>query len=184
MPNGRIARNKFLVYVDSKGKPKAVFTGSTNWTATGLCTQTNNSIVIDNDALAKRYLAYWKELAKDTDEAADDPKALQGAALRAGVEGLGADTGRWSGVLTVGSRRTRRRRAARTRQPKRPPDMEDLAQLIAGASHSVLFLAFYPGQPEHRELDSPGREQEQEAVRARMRDEQVGLGGFITSSRA
>jgi phosphatidylserine/phosphatidylglycerophosphate/cardiolipin synthase-like enzyme len=25
--------------------------------------------------------------------------------------------------------------------------MEDLAQLIAGASHSVLFLAFYPGSP-------------------------------------
>ena len=30
---------------------------------------------------------------------------------------------------------------------KRPPDMEEVAQLIAGAKHAVLFLAFYPGSP-------------------------------------
>ncbi|SDY25331.1 PLD-like domain-containing protein [Variovorax sp. YR266] len=148
MPNGHIAHNKFLVYVDSKGKPKAVFTGSTNWTATGLCTQTNNSIVIDNDALAKRYLAYWKELAKDTDEAADDPKALQGAALRKWASkgsALTLDDG--AAAHSWFSPNTPKARGKNPATEKRPPDMEDLAQLIAGASHSVLFLAFYPGSP-------------------------------------
>ncbi|MGJ7573578.1 phospholipase D-like domain-containing protein [Variovorax sp. RB2P76] len=148
MANGHIAHNKFLVYVDSKGKPKAVFTGSTNWTATGLCTQTNNAIVIDNQALAERYLAYWKELAKDADQAAADPKALQGAALRKWASkgaALTLDDG--AAVHSWFSPNTPKARGKNPETEKRPPDMEDLAQLIAGASHSVLFLAFYPGSP-------------------------------------
>ena len=46
MPSGHIGHNKFVVYADSTGKPEAVLTGSTNWTATGLCTQANNAIII------------------------------------------------------------------------------------------------------------------------------------------
>src|SRR4051812_10922138 len=37
-----LAHNKFLVVCDKKGKPAAAWTGSTNWTTTGLCTQVNN----------------------------------------------------------------------------------------------------------------------------------------------
>jgi hypothetical protein len=47
-----IAHNKFCLYVDSAGKPRAVLTGSTNWTSTGVCTQSNNSVVIENDDLS------------------------------------------------------------------------------------------------------------------------------------
>ncbi len=57
--------------------------GSTNWTATGLCAQTNNTIVCDDARIARRYLDYWKQLAKDSLAAAGDPKALQASALRA-----------------------------------------------------------------------------------------------------
>src|SRR4051812_4138518 len=39
MPRGQIGHNKFIVYVGPDHEPKAVLTGSTNWTATGLCTQ-------------------------------------------------------------------------------------------------------------------------------------------------
>ena len=66
MPSNHIGHNKFLVYVDRNSKPVAVLLGSTNWTKTGLCAQTNNTIVIDDAKLATRYLAYWKQLAADT----------------------------------------------------------------------------------------------------------------------
>ena len=39
---GALGHNKFLVLSDSAGKPQAAWTGSTNWTPTGLCTQLNN----------------------------------------------------------------------------------------------------------------------------------------------
>lgn len=149
MPSGRIAHNKFLVYVDSKGKPKAVLTGSTNWTSTGLCTQTNNTIVIDNEDVAKRYLAYWKQLAKDTDQAQGEPKSLQGITLRTwNAEGVdiplddGVALSSWFSPNTPKARST----SAKASE-KRPADMEELATLISQASHSVLFLAFYPGSP-------------------------------------
>src|SRR5262249_34411261 len=58
MPQGQIGHNKFIVYVDRHKTPRAVLTGSTNWTASGLCTQSNNAIVIENEALASFYLEY------------------------------------------------------------------------------------------------------------------------------
>lgn len=149
MPAGHIAHNKFLVYVDAKGKPQAVLTGSTNWTSTGLCTQTNNAIVIDNQDVAKRYLAYWRQLAKDTEQAEDEPKRLQGTALRTwDAQGAdlpladGASASSWFSPNTPKARSTKSKSAE-----KRPSDMDELATLIGRASHSVLFLAFYPGTP-------------------------------------
>jgi phosphatidylserine/phosphatidylglycerophosphate/cardiolipin synthase-like enzyme len=146
VPANHIAHNKFLVYADGAGKPKAVLFGSTNWTATGLCTQTNNTIVSDDAALAKRYLDYWNRLAKDTEAAGDAPKALQGAALRAWDEkpkllrlAEGATATSWFSPNTPKQR-------GRASEP-RPPDMEEVATLIAGARQAVLFLAFYPGTP-------------------------------------
>src|SRR5437763_244846 len=82
LPANQIGHNKFVVHLDPHGKPAAVLFGSTNWTSTGLCAQTNNTIVCDDAQIARRYHDYWKQLAKDTTAAAGDPKALQGAALR------------------------------------------------------------------------------------------------------
>ena len=45
---GALGHNKFLVRTDKKGKPISVWTGSTNWAPTGLCTQVNNGILIEN----------------------------------------------------------------------------------------------------------------------------------------
>ncbi|RXZ38173.1 hypothetical protein D9O50_01085 [Oxalobacteraceae bacterium CAVE-383] len=148
--SNHIAHNKFMVYVDAKGKPQAVLFGSTNWTSTGLCTQTNNTIVSDDAALAKRYLDYWNRLAKDTMDAGDTPKALQGAALRAWdgkskvvklADGAGATATSWFSPNTP-----KQRGRSRVDEPF-PPDMEEVAALIAGARQAVLFLAFYPGTP-------------------------------------
>jgi hypothetical protein len=47
-----LAHNKYLVLCDAHQTPQAVWTGSTNWTETGLCTQANNAVLIRNVALA------------------------------------------------------------------------------------------------------------------------------------
>ncbi|AKZ63350.1 hypothetical protein F506_12320 [Herbaspirillum hiltneri N3] len=148
VPNNHIVHNKFLVYVDAGGKPQAVLFGSTNWTSTGLCTQTNNTLVSDDAALAKRYFDYWNQLAADTEAAGDTAKSLQGSRLRTWdakskllKQADGSTVTSWFSPNTPKAR-------GRTRATEvRPPDMEEVAALIAGAQHAVLFLAFYPGTP-------------------------------------
>ncbi len=148
LPNNQIGHNKFVVYVDKTGHPRAVLFGSTNWTPTGLCAQTNNTVVLDNAKVAQRYLDYWKQLKADTQQAKTDPKALQGAALRTWDGGskeisLGAD-----GKLTSWfSPNTPKLRSSSTKNEKRPPDMADVVKAIEGAKRAVLFLVFYPGSP-------------------------------------
>ena len=43
-----LGHNKFLVVCDATDTPRWVWTGSQNWTKTGLCTQANNSVLIDD----------------------------------------------------------------------------------------------------------------------------------------
>jgi len=50
---GVLGHNKFLVVSDDAGDPRWVWTGSQNWTKTGLCTQANNSLLIDDPDLTR-----------------------------------------------------------------------------------------------------------------------------------
>ena len=59
---GALGHNKFLVRTDKKGNPLTVWTGSTNWAPTGLCTQVNNGILIENPDVAAVYLKQWHAL--------------------------------------------------------------------------------------------------------------------------
>jgi hypothetical protein len=59
-----IGHDKFAVYVKN-GVPTTVMTGSTNWTETGLCTQSNNAIIIEDTDVAKFYFDFWHRLAAD-----------------------------------------------------------------------------------------------------------------------
>ena len=59
---GPLGHNKFLVRVGSTGNPLAVWTGSTNWTPTGLCTQVNNGLLVRDHGVAALYLAQWHRL--------------------------------------------------------------------------------------------------------------------------
>nr|WP_294099702.1 SWIM zinc finger family protein [Sphingomonas sp.] len=55
---GALRHNKFLVAGRRNAtafKPAQVWTGSTNWTPTGLCTQLNNGILLDNAKLAAQF---------------------------------------------------------------------------------------------------------------------------------
>jgi phosphatidylserine/phosphatidylglycerophosphate/cardiolipin synthase-like enzyme len=54
--------NKFVVFCDSNGKPERVLTGSTNWTSSGLCTQANNGLIIEDTAVAQNFLDAWNRI--------------------------------------------------------------------------------------------------------------------------
>src|SRR5262249_42720024 len=60
--SGHIGHNKFVIWSDDAGPPRAVLTGSTNWTWSGVCGQSNNCIVIEDDGVAKAFRDYWQRL--------------------------------------------------------------------------------------------------------------------------
>jgi len=157
-PSGHIVHNKFLIYVDARGKPQAVLTGSTNWTATGLCAQTNNALVIVDPNVAQRYLDYWNVLKADQVAHAKNPKVFQGPAMRA-FDGklkpaFQLDTKVPKGNPTTPSSltsyfspNTPRQRSKTKGTEVEPIDMKDLESRVNAAKHAVLFLAFIPGTP-------------------------------------
>src|SRR5215471_5368050 len=95
VPSGHIGHNKFCVYIDPADTPQAVLLGSTNWTDTALCAQSNNALVVENRDLAGAYLDYWHRLKTDC----DDERSRQGPELREsnaqpGIADLEIDGGR------------------------------------------------------------------------------------------
>ena len=119
-----LAHNKFMVICDSHQTPQAVWTGSTNWTMSGLCTQANNAVLVENAALAQDYLEQWKTLVESGD--ASPPSLLTSNATAREVPGLDGVT-LWftpmHGQL----------------------DLEQAGELIRGAKSGILFLMFNPG---------------------------------------
>lgn len=153
-PSGHIVHNKFLVYVDGKNKPQAVLSGSTNWTATGLCAQTNNAFVIDDPQVAQRYMNYWNILKADQQAHQKDPKSFQAPPMRTfdskgqpyelDASGPDADP---STLTSYFSPNTPKSRSKSKTGEAEPIDMKDLETRVKAAKHAVLFLAFIPGTP-------------------------------------
>ncbi|HYM60374.1 MAG TPA: phospholipase D-like domain-containing protein, partial [Thermoanaerobaculia bacterium] len=154
MPSGHIGHNKFMVYCDKAGTPKAVLTGSTNWTASGLCTQSNNAIMIESEELAGQYLAYWQDLRKDVPAHVPVPpasmKGIQGQALRkscasrrprVSLDGM-ATIQAWFSPNTSPAKRAGKGDKASLL----PVDMAEVYEILHGARQSILFLAFMPGK--------------------------------------
>lgn len=144
LPSGHIPHNKFLV-LKSNGIPTEVLMGSTNWTKTGLCTQTNNALLIEHPEVARRYAEYWDQLEKDTAQAERTGK-WQGAELRdwARAHNLDAPIPIDSGTIEVlFSPNTTD--SLNPKHPSRAEDMERVFELMRGAKHAILFLAFDPG---------------------------------------
>jgi phosphatidylserine/phosphatidylglycerophosphate/cardiolipin synthase-like enzyme len=156
-PSSHIVHNKFLIYVDGKNKPQAVLTGSTNWTATGLCAQTNNTLVIDDPDVAARYLQYWQKLVADEEAHEKDSEVFQAAGQRS-FNGKGksftldseapkGDDTTPSTLMSYFSPNTAKQRSKKVTGESKPVDMKDLSDRVNAAKHAVLFLAFIPGTP-------------------------------------
>jgi phosphatidylserine/phosphatidylglycerophosphate/cardiolipin synthase-like enzyme len=151
-PSGHIVHNKFLIYADASGTPQAVLTGSCNWTDTGMCAQTNNSIVIQDKTVAARYMAYWKKLQAD-EKAHEEGSPFQGAPLRTfngAGKNLNLDKGTddASTLTSYFSPNTPKQRSkSKGKTEPFPVDMKDLSNRVMAAKNAVLFLAFIPGTP-------------------------------------
>jgi phosphatidylserine/phosphatidylglycerophosphate/cardiolipin synthase-like enzyme len=151
-PSNHIVHNKFLVYVDAGGVPQAVLTGSCNWTDTGMCAQTNNSIVIQDAGVAARYMKYWKALQAD-ETAHESGGAFQAAPLRtfnatAANLKLDKSSAEASTLTSYFAPCTPKPRGkVKGTAETYPVDMKDLKARIMAAKNAVLFLAFIPGTP-------------------------------------
>jgi phosphatidylserine/phosphatidylglycerophosphate/cardiolipin synthase-like enzyme len=114
--------NKFVVESDARGNAGRVLTGSTNWTTTGLCTQLNNVLIVEDPVIATRYLDQWNRLVAAGDDMPAD-------------------------LVTANSTPTIHNNisvyfAASNGQAEFKPALD----LIAGAKEGALFLMFMPGQ--------------------------------------
>ncbi|HWK96333.1 MAG TPA: phospholipase D-like domain-containing protein [Pseudolabrys sp.] len=118
-----LAHNKFLVICDGN-KPRRVWTGSTNWTKTGLCTQSNNGLLIDNPDLAQDYLDQWNTLRKAGDAS---PETLKTADETPHKTTTAKGVTLWFTPMGQSN------------------DLEQAGALIAAAKEGILFLMFNPG---------------------------------------
>jgi phosphatidylserine/phosphatidylglycerophosphate/cardiolipin synthase-like enzyme len=151
-----IGHNKFVLHVDAAGVPQAVFSGSTNWTSTGIAGQTNNALLIEDAAVAQAFFDYWHRM-HDGDALPQPLPRLsspmgasqQGAAFRRANQAPavvalagGASIETWFSPNML----QRRKPASKTQPTPVPPDLQAVYRLMRQARQAILFLAFYPGQ--------------------------------------
>lgn len=70
-----ISHNKFMVLTGTDGKPKSVWSGSTNWTDNGIYGQSNVGHVITDAALINIYFAWHQKIWKAPKTSAGDSRA-------------------------------------------------------------------------------------------------------------
>jgi phosphatidylserine/phosphatidylglycerophosphate/cardiolipin synthase-like enzyme len=157
-PSSHIVHNKFLIYVDANDRPQAILTGSTNWTATGLCAQTNNALIVEDPQVAQRYMDYWNALKADQVAHQQTPKSFQAAPLRDfnGKSKVfqvdtklpkGSDASPSTLTSYFSPNTPRSRSKGKSANEVEPIDMKDLEDRVVAAKQAVLFLAFIPGSP-------------------------------------
>jgi len=120
-----LGHNKFLVICDKQKKPRWVWTGSQNWTKTGLCTQANNSLLIDDPKLAAEYRKQWNRLRDAGNETPAELKKQNG---KPRARTIGKSKVRLWFTPTVGQ-----------------VDLKEARKIVAGAEQALLFLMFNPG---------------------------------------
>jgi hypothetical protein len=125
---GPLGHNKFLVRTDTDGTARTVWTGSTNWTPTGLCTQINNGLLITDPDVAATYHQQWQRLR---DAASGFPPSL--------VDHNSTPTS--IGPRTPGGPATTVWFTRTTRQV----DLDALRAEVNAAQQGILFLMFMPG---------------------------------------
>jgi phosphatidylserine/phosphatidylglycerophosphate/cardiolipin synthase-like enzyme len=124
-------------------------TGSTNWTSTGLCGQSNNALIITADDIAESYDKYWERLL---DDKFPSPRPLtapgkavqcQGEEIReADQTPLKTSLESVQAIQVWYSPNTEATRKGKTA----PPDLAVLFDLMSRAKEAIFFLAFLPSR--------------------------------------
>jgi phosphatidylserine/phosphatidylglycerophosphate/cardiolipin synthase-like enzyme len=145
-----IGHNKFVVHSAPDGTPKAVFTGSTNWTSTGVAGQTNNALLIEDEQVARHFLAYWNRMHADA-LAVPDPLSAPMKDNQQGAQFRSDNRTPARVPLAGGARLTawfspNMPQRRKPKNPPLPPDLEEAYRLMRLAEEAIFFLAFYPGQ--------------------------------------
>jgi phosphatidylserine/phosphatidylglycerophosphate/cardiolipin synthase-like enzyme len=122
---GALGHNKFLVIASNTKKPVAAWTGSTNWTKTGLCTQVNNGLLVKHAGFAREFMEQWTRLRDAKSEFPDSLIEANSKPKKVGVGKSRAEI--WF-----------------TRTAKKA-DLAAIDDAIEGAGEGVLFLMFQPG---------------------------------------
>jgi len=141
MLGSHIGHNKFVIY-EKGGKSKSVLTGSTNWTPTGLCGQTNNMMIINSTKIASQYKNYWDQMKLEDQNVKKQEKDFRKWCASNSVTNkinTNAELTLWFSPNTV--QKTKPKNAAT------PVDMKEVFKLIENARESVLYLVFNPGSP-------------------------------------
>jgi phosphatidylserine/phosphatidylglycerophosphate/cardiolipin synthase-like enzyme len=123
--SGHFAHNKFVVFCDAGKKPLQVLSGSTNWTKTGLCTQANNGVIVDDAAIAQDFLDQWN-LLKDAGNGYPASLAKTNS-LSKTIQIDGGTITQWFAPTSAGQ------------------DLDYARNLIKNAKDGILFLFFNPG---------------------------------------
>jgi PLD-like domain len=119
-----LSHHKFAVIVE-KGVAKRVWTGSTNWSRTGLCSQANNGLLIESKRVASDFLAQWNRLKA---AGSDYPPSLAAADDTPSTSTVdGAKVTVWFAPTSKGG------------------DMDAARALLDKAAQGILFLMFNPG---------------------------------------
>ena len=125
---GALGHNKFLVRTNKKGKPVVAWTGSTNWAPTGLCTQVNNGLLIEDTSVAKVYLDQWHALRKEGSGFSKPFVAANSKPKPVGKDVVGnVRSVIWFTRTTKGV------------------DLDALREEVDKAREGILFLMFMPG---------------------------------------
>jgi phosphatidylserine/phosphatidylglycerophosphate/cardiolipin synthase-like enzyme len=122
---GALGHNKFLVVCKANGTPEATWTGSTNWTATGLCTQTNNGLLVKHRGFSAEFFEQWERLRDAGSEFPAELVDSNSVVKTIKAAKLSADI--WF-TRTAGG-----------------VDLSALDDEINAAKDGVLFLMFQPG---------------------------------------
>lgn len=123
--SGHFAHNKFVVFCDTNGNPQQVLSGSTNWTMTGLCTQANNAVIVNDPDIAADFMNQWNLL-----KAAGNGYPSSLANANSTTQSKQIDGGRitqWFAPTSAGQ------------------DLDYARNLIKNAKDGILFLFFNPG---------------------------------------
>jgi phosphatidylserine/phosphatidylglycerophosphate/cardiolipin synthase-like enzyme len=125
---GALGHNKFLVRTDKDGNPLTAWTGSTNWAPTGMCTQVNNALLIEDPDVAQVYYQQWQALRQAGSLFPKPFVAGNSKPKQVGEEKSGQVRS------TVWFTRT-----------NKGVDMDALREEVKKAKDGILFLMFMPG---------------------------------------
>jgi phosphatidylserine/phosphatidylglycerophosphate/cardiolipin synthase-like enzyme len=134
--------HKFIVFTDPKDTTRAlsVWTGSSNLTYGGVCTQANNGFLIQDPTVADRFLQQWRELVKDVNDYPDSLVQFDAKPLVTTLAG--------SKITTWFAPNPRIGAAPKTGNKNKygdHPDLKFARSFIQNAQEGVLFLMLNPG---------------------------------------